>query len=84
VAATLALLARAAAGAANRPVFEEAWSRAWAMIRHLDEAQVPPAALVDLSRAAAMLGDWERMEQAVRRGRAPEAAGEAAAAHPHG
>ncbi|MDB4951086.1 MAG: hypothetical protein JWM27_3735 [Gemmatimonadetes bacterium] len=66
-AGALALLARAAAGAGDRPTFEEAWSRAWSVIRHLEDPLVPPSALVDLSRAAAMLGDWDRMEQAVRR-----------------
>jgi tetratricopeptide (TPR) repeat protein len=82
VAGALALLARAAAGAGNRPVFEEAWARAWAIIRHLEDPELPPAALVDLSRAAAMLGDWERMEQAVRRSRTGEAGHEPVTAEP--
>jgi tetratricopeptide (TPR) repeat protein len=82
VASALALLARAAAGAGNRAVFEEAWARAWAIVRHLEDPELPPSALVDLSRAAAMLGDWERMEQAVRRSRAGDAGRQPVAVEP--
>ncbi|HET6229142.1 MAG TPA: tetratricopeptide repeat protein [Longimicrobiaceae bacterium] len=64
--ATLALLARAAAGSADRRSFEEAWSGAWALLRRLDEKDLAPGTLVELARAAATVRDWDRMEQAVR------------------
>jgi tetratricopeptide (TPR) repeat protein len=66
---TLALLARAAAGAGDRRAFEEAWSGAWGLLRRLDDASVPPGTMVELARGAAMVRDWERMEQAVRHAR---------------
>jgi tetratricopeptide (TPR) repeat protein len=63
---TLSLAARAAAGLGERRVFEEAWAAAWALLRRLDDAEIPPATLVELARAAAVVKDWPRMEQAVR------------------
>jgi tetratricopeptide (TPR) repeat protein len=72
--ATLALLARAAAGAGDRRAFEEAWSGAWGLLRRLDDASVPPGTMVELARGAAMVRDWERMEQAVRHARKDDVA----------
>lgn len=63
---TLSLVARAAAGLGERRAFEEAWSGAWALLRRLDDAEIAPATLVELARAAAVVKDWPRMEQAVR------------------
>jgi Flp pilus assembly protein TadD len=63
---TLALLARAAAGAGDRRAFEEAWTGAWSLLRRMEDEQVPPGTMVELARAAALVRDWDRMEQAVR------------------
>ncbi|MDB4951237.1 MAG: hypothetical protein JWM27_3886, partial [Gemmatimonadetes bacterium] len=60
--------ARAAAGAGDRHAFEEAWSGAWGLLRRMDDERVPPGTMVELARAAAMVRDWDRMEQAVRHG----------------
>lgn len=63
---TLAVLARAAAGTGERRLYEEAWSHAWALVDRPGEEPVDPRPLVELARAAAMLGDWVRVEQATR------------------
>lgn len=66
-AATLALLARAAAGAGEVRAAGEAWTAAWEQVQALGDHPALPATLADLARAAAAVGDWGRLEQAVRR-----------------
>lgn len=65
--ATLALLARAAAGAGEVRTAGDAWTCAWENVPDMGDHQAVAAALADLARAAAATGDWERLEQAVRR-----------------
>lgn len=65
-AVSLALLARAAAGAGERRTMEEAWNAAWALLRALEDDAVVLSVLSDLTRAAALANDWERTEQAAR------------------
>lgn len=65
-AVTLALLARAAAGAGERKTMEEAWNGAWGLLRTLGDDDAALTVLADLARAAALVKDWERMEQAAR------------------
>lgn len=63
---TLAVLARAAAGAGERRMYEDAWSGAWALITRPGAQEDHTRTLVELARAAAKLRDWLRMEQATR------------------
>jgi tetratricopeptide (TPR) repeat protein len=52
----LALFARAAAVAGDRAAFDDAWSRAWHLVRMSDEASVPPVVHADLTAAAEAVG----------------------------
>lgn len=63
---TLAVLARAAAGAGERRVYEKAWSESWAIMTRPGASGVDARALLELARAAARLKDWIRLEQAIR------------------
>jgi tetratricopeptide (TPR) repeat protein len=63
--AGLALLARAAAGAGNLRLYEDAWGAAWALATAVPPSE-HPGALLDLAQAAAERGDWLRVDQATR------------------
>lgn len=64
---TLAILARAYAGAENTPLYQERWMDAWSVInRRPEEAGKQARALLELARASALLRDWSHVEQAVR------------------
>ncbi|MFL5385130.1 MAG: hypothetical protein ACJ8GN_21625 [Longimicrobiaceae bacterium] len=64
---TLAILARAAAGAENTPLYQESWMDAWTVInRRPDEAGKHARALLELARASVVARDWNHVEQAVR------------------
>ena len=64
---TLAILARAAAGAGDTRLYQESWMDAWAVInRHPHEARKHARALLELARGSAIAWDWSHMEQAVR------------------
>lgn len=64
---TLAILARAAAGAGDLQRYQEAWLDAWAIIiRRPGEEERYPRPLLELTRAAALLRDAPHVEQAAR------------------
>ncbi|HEX8695255.1 MAG TPA: hypothetical protein VF746_22780 [Longimicrobium sp.] len=64
---TLAVLARAAAGAGDRRLYQEAWSDAWSIVvRKPGEEGKHARALLELARAAGQCRDWPHMEQAGR------------------
>ena len=64
---TLSILARAAAGAGDTRLYQEAWSDAWSLIhRRPGEEDRYPRPLLELTRAAALLRDTPRVEQATR------------------
>jgi tetratricopeptide (TPR) repeat protein len=63
---TQAILARAAAGTAERRLYEEAWSSAWSLINRPGAPQDNLRIRLELARAAARLRDWVRLEQAAR------------------
>jgi tetratricopeptide (TPR) repeat protein len=63
---TLAVLARAAAGAGERRLYEDAWSNAWSLINRPGAREDHTRTLLELARAAAQLRDRPRMEQAAR------------------
>jgi len=66
-AVTLAILARAAAGAGDRRLYQESWIDAWTLItRREGEPERHPRALLELARASTAIGDWPHVEQAVR------------------
>ncbi|HEX7239085.1 MAG TPA: tetratricopeptide repeat protein [Longimicrobiaceae bacterium] len=56
----VANLARAAAGAGWRDVFEGMWIEAWGAIRNQSAREGHAAALIQLARGAGSVGDWER------------------------
>jgi tetratricopeptide (TPR) repeat protein len=70
-----ALMARAAADLRKREVFDKSWNRAWLFLRHREDDQLARTVLEDLSKAAARIGDWDRMGQAMRRADASENGG---------
>jgi len=53
-------LARAAAGAGWRDVFEEMWIEAWSTIRQHTSREAHAAALLQLARGAGTIGAWDR------------------------
>ncbi|HEU4451872.1 MAG TPA: hypothetical protein VFR81_02395 [Longimicrobium sp.] len=61
---TLADIGRAAGGAGNREVFDEAWSEVWSVSGDWDKRSNAAQALLDLARGAASLKDWARAERA--------------------
>jgi tetratricopeptide (TPR) repeat protein len=64
---TLAILARAAAGAGDLRQYQESWMDAWAVInRHPQEAGKHARALLEMARGSAIARDWPHVEQAVR------------------
>jgi tetratricopeptide (TPR) repeat protein len=69
-----ALLARAAAGMGERRTYEQSWTAAWTLLEGGRAKEEAPAALVELARAAALMGDVPRAEQAARLGGTPSEA----------
>jgi len=63
---TLALLARAAAGAANRPLYQESWWDAWTLVERGGDDETLAHALLDMAHASAALRDAPRLDQACR------------------
>jgi len=64
---TLSILARAAAGAGDRRLYQEAWSDAWSLvIRRAGEEGRHLRTLLELARASAALGDWIHLDMAAR------------------
>jgi len=61
---TVADIGRAAGGAGNRPVFDEAWEELWNFAGDWHTRPAAAQALLDLSRGAASLKDWARAERA--------------------
>lgn len=59
-----ASLARAAAGAGWREMFEEMWVESWATVRHQSTRDFHAAALTQLALAAGSVADWERARMA--------------------
>jgi hypothetical protein len=68
--ASLALLARAAAGAGEAEEYDRAWSQAWTLLRRLGVSDTTHHPFVDLARAARSAGDLHRLNQALRAARA--------------
>ncbi|HEV2148310.1 MAG TPA: hypothetical protein VGR37_12975 [Longimicrobiaceae bacterium] len=60
----LASLARAAAGAGWKEVFESMWIESWATIRHQATADGHAAALAQLALGASSFGSWDRAQLA--------------------
>jgi tetratricopeptide (TPR) repeat protein len=60
----LADIARAAGGAGNRAVYDEAWSEMWSFAGDWYTRPTASQALLDLARGAASLKDWSRAERA--------------------
>jgi len=61
---TVAAIGRAAGGAGNRAVFDEAWDELWGFAGDWHTRPTAAQALLDLSRGAASLKDWARAERA--------------------
>jgi tetratricopeptide (TPR) repeat protein len=59
-----ASLARAAAGAGWRDVFEEMWIETWLVIRQQPNQNFHAAALTQIALGAGSVGDWERARMA--------------------
>jgi len=57
-------LGRAAGGAGNRAVFDEAWDEFWSFTGDWYTRRTASQALLDMSRGAASLKDWARAERA--------------------
>ncbi|HEX5725629.1 MAG TPA: tetratricopeptide repeat protein [Longimicrobiaceae bacterium] len=62
-------VARAAGGAGDRTVFDEAWDRSWSMAHENDSGLHAPQALLDLAHGATSLSDWSRAERAAEAAR---------------
>jgi tetratricopeptide (TPR) repeat protein len=64
---TLAILARAWAGAGNAQLYQEYWLDAWAVVtRRTEEAEKHARALLELARGSVLVRDWHHVEKAVR------------------
>ena len=63
----LANLARAAAGAGDRRLFEETWDEVWDRMARANALESAATILLELARGAAMLGEHERAERAAER-----------------
>ncbi len=59
-------IARAAGGAGNREMFDEARSEIWKLVRGPDGGERAAGALTDVARGAMSLGDWSEAEEAAR------------------
>jgi tetratricopeptide (TPR) repeat protein len=57
-------IGRAAGGAGNREVFEQAWDEVWSFVGDWDNRPNAAQALLDLARGAASLKEWPRAERA--------------------
>ena len=63
---TLALLARAAGGAGNRLLYQEAWWDAWTLVERGGDDDAVAQALLEMAHASLLLRDAPRLEQASR------------------
>jgi tetratricopeptide (TPR) repeat protein len=63
---TLALLARAAAGAGNRMLYQDAWWEAWTLVERGGDDETLARALLEMAEASLLLRDLPRLEQACR------------------
>jgi tetratricopeptide (TPR) repeat protein len=63
-------LARAAGGANDRVLFEQAWEEVWSGIEGCAPAEGHAEACLELARGAASLKEWDRAEEAASRARA--------------
>jgi hypothetical protein len=61
---TVADMGRAAGGAGNRGLFDEAWNDVWSYAGDWHTRPTAAQALLDLARGAASLRDWSRAERA--------------------
>jgi tetratricopeptide (TPR) repeat protein len=61
---TVADMGRAAGGAGNRGLFDEAWNDVWSYAGDWHTRPTAAQALLDLARGAASLKDWTRAERA--------------------
>lgn len=59
-------IARAAAGTGNRDLFRKAWTQVYRMTKDPDLQGVVANATLELALGAAVLGEWDRAEQAAR------------------
>jgi tetratricopeptide (TPR) repeat protein len=60
----LSNMVRAAAGAGDRPLFEQTWDEVWGRMPRIQSLGIESVVLLTLARGAAMLGEWERAERA--------------------
>jgi hypothetical protein len=67
-------LARAAAGAGDRRLFEQSWEEVWDRMSRTQSLENAATVMLELAHGAAMLGEHERAERAA--GRAVEVARE--------
>lgn len=63
----LSNVARAAAGAERREIFDDAWDQVWRSIREAATAPACSTALLNLAHGASLLGQWDRAEEAAIR-----------------
>jgi len=59
-------IARAAAGTGNRDLFRKAWTQVYRMIKDPELQGVIANATLELALGAAVLGEWDRAEQAAQ------------------
>lgn len=64
---TLALVAHAAAATGERRLYEDAWSKAWALLDTLGTDEGTHRTLLELARAAVRFKDWIRVSLASQR-----------------
>jgi tetratricopeptide (TPR) repeat protein len=57
-------IARAAGGAGDRAIYDEAWDNIWSYAGDWHNRENAPWALMDAARGATSLGDWTRAERA--------------------
>jgi tetratricopeptide (TPR) repeat protein len=57
-------IARAAGGAGNRAVFEEAWTELWGLAHESGNQEHAATALLDLAHGATSMGEWKKAEMA--------------------
>ncbi|HVG43987.1 MAG TPA: hypothetical protein VM890_04630 [Longimicrobium sp.] len=64
---TLAILARAAAGAGKTELYQESWMDALTVVkRRPEDTEKHARALLEMARASVLMRDWHHVEQAVR------------------
>lgn len=63
----LANMARAAAGAGRRRLFEQAWDEVWDRVSRAQYLENAATVMMELAHGAAMLGEYDRAERAAER-----------------